>query len=99
MPTFDTLPPTLAGLGLALHLALGLGLGLAYFRSLRWSLERLLPQGRAAAALLAGVLRFALLGAALTVISQEGALPLLSTALGLMAARSLATRRMRRAAP
>lgn len=107
MPRFDTLPPALAGLSLILHLALGFGLGLAYFRDLRRGVDRLLapgsdsrsPAGAGVAALLSTLVRFGLLAGVLTLTSLEGALPLLVTALGLVAARAVATRRMRATAP
>ena len=83
---------------LAAHLAGGLLLGAAYFQTLRWTSDRL-ASGRgipASIGLMIG--RFVLLGSVLALISLEGALPLLLTALGVFIARAAVMRRARRVA-
>ncbi len=75
------------------HLAAGLALGTAYFLSVRWTSDRL-AAGRGIAGTVAAIVgRFVLLGGVLTLISLEGALPLLVTALGVLVARAVVLRR------
>lgn len=82
----------------AAHLAAGLLMGGAYFQSVRWTSGRR-AAGRGTAAAIAAIIgRFVLLGGALTLISLEGAMPLLLTTLGILAARAAALRRARVAA-
>ncbi len=71
------------------YLAAGLLLGAAYFRTLRWTSDRLAAGrgARAASAVIVG--RFALLGGILAAISMQGALPLLLTALGVFLGRAM----------
>jgi F1F0 ATPase subunit 2 len=82
----------------AVHLAAGLVLGTGYFQTVRWTSNRL-ADGRGTAAAIASIIgRFVLLGGALTLISLEGAMPLLLTTLGILAARAAVLRRARVAA-
>lgn len=83
----------------AAHLALGAGLGVLYFRGLWWNVRLFAGGGHAAWAIAAMAGRFALLGGALMAASLEGAMPLLTTAIGLFAARAVVVRRIRREAP
>ncbi len=84
---------------LALCLAAGLGAGVLYFRSLFWSVQRFAHGGRATPAIALGLLRFALLGGLLALAATQGALPLLAAALGVLIARALVARRVRRSVP
>lgn len=72
--------PALAFLGL------GFAAGLFHFGLLRWT-ARAICEGRARAAAGHFVMRFAATGAVLYLAARLGAAPLLSAALGLMAAR------------
>jgi F1F0 ATPase subunit 2 len=92
-----TLPAASLVLDLAAHLAGGVVLGTLYFGSLWWSTQRFAAGGRALPVIAATLGRFLLLGAAL--VSRAGALPLLATALGILAARAGVMRRVREAAP
>jgi F1F0 ATPase subunit 2 len=82
--------PALAG-----YLAAGLLLGAAYFRTLRWTSDRLAAGSGVRGAIAAIVGRFALLGGALAWISMQGALPLLLTALGVFVGRAVVLRQAR----
>jgi F1F0 ATPase subunit 2 len=84
--------------GLTLHLALGLGLGVLYFRGLLWNVRRLTEGRRVTATIALAVGRFALLGAALVLVSLEGTAPLLATALGILIARSAVMRQFKETA-
>jgi hypothetical protein len=79
-------------------LCAGLVLGLAYFASLRRNV-RLYADGRPVAAGLLQAGRFALLAGALAGIAQFGGVPLLASALGLLAGRWAVMRRTRKASP
>lgn len=79
----------------AAHLAAGLALGTAYFQSVRWTSNRLADGRWTASALVAIAVRFVLLAAALTLISFEGAPPLLLTATGILVARAAVLHRAR----
>jgi hypothetical protein len=74
------------------HLVAGLAIGLVHWQSLRWSVA-----GRPGALrlIVLGAARFAILAALLFVVAREGAMPLLSTTLGLLVARHLAMRQHR----
>lgn len=90
--------PESAALGLATHGAAGMLLGLLYFRSLWWGVSLFASGGRAAAAFVLG--RFILLGGLLALVSmEEGALPLLAVAFGVVLARPLVMRHVREATP
>lgn len=80
---------------LAAHFAFGVGLGAFYFAGVWWN-ARLFADGAPLAAAIGLVIgRFALLAGFLTLASLEGALPLLLTALGVLAARPLVMRRVK----
>ncbi|MBS0234216.1 MAG: hypothetical protein JSR99_12120 [Proteobacteria bacterium] len=88
--SFASLPDVLKGPDLLLHLIVGIGIGRFYFYGV-WRTANLI-QKRPSAALMSTALRFGLLALALTCTALEGALPLLLTALGLLAARHMALR-------
>lgn len=93
---FDALPPWAALLMLAAYLALGVGAGLLYFHGLWWNTRRLVDGAPALTVIALMLGRYALLAALLALVGrQAGALPLLLTALGIVAARYLAVRRIR----
>ena len=77
-----------------IHLPLGVALGVLYFHPLWRSLRLLAGATPLKTVFVAMALRFALLAAALAPIGQEGALPLLTTAAGIMAGRFLVMRRV-----
>jgi N-ATPase, AtpR subunit len=79
-------------LWLAGHLVAGLAIGLAHWQSLRWSIAR---RPGAARVIVLGAARLAFLAALLFLAAREGAMPLLSTALGVLIARHLAMRQHR----
>ena len=81
------------------HLALGASLGVLYFCGLWWNVRLFAGGGHAARAIAAMAGRFALLGGVLTATSLEGAMPLLTTAIGLFAARAVVVRRIRKDMP
>jgi hypothetical protein len=87
IPSFDLLPVWAVLLGLAAHLGAGFALGLLYFRSLCWSARRFAGRGNLTAITALMIGRFALMGGVLVLASLEGALPLLTMALGVLAAR------------
>ncbi len=81
---------------LALHLVGGAATGVLYFGSLWWN-ARLFERAGRVRTLLAGMAaRFVLLGGVLTAASFEGATPLLVTAFGVLLARTVVLRRVRR---
>ena len=93
------LPDRNAMIMLIAHAAGGLLLGALYFHGVWWNV-RLLTGGRhRMLAALAGALRFAILAALLTLVSHEGAAPLLTTAGAILVARALVMRRLRAATP
>jgi len=96
---FDTLPPWAMALSLAFHLLAGIATGSLHVRTLWWNTRRFAEGGRVmtTAALMAA--RFVVLGGVLLLASLEGALPLLTMALGIFAARMLMVRRFRKAVP
>ena len=89
----------ISAIALVAYLAIGISLGALYFGGVWWSAYLFVRSGRISTtiALLAG--RFALLGGALTLVSLEGALPLLMTALGVLIGRFVVVRRLGDAAP
>ena len=99
MPSLDTLPAWAQILGLIVHLGAGFGLGMLYFRSLWWSARRFSEQGSLLATIAHMVGRLAVMGGILALASLEGALPLLTMALGVFIARFMAMSRVREAAP
>lgn len=93
----DLLPalPQLSPLaGAALGFGVGLVAGAAYFASLWWNTRLYLSGGRALLAIALQVLRFALLLAAMALLSLFGAWPLLAGAAGLLVARTVVVRRL-----
>ncbi len=92
---FHDLAPWAMTLSAGAHLAGGLLLGAGYFTSLSWQADRLAAGGRARTTIAMMVLRFLVLGGLLTLVSFEGALPLLAMALGLLIARIIIMRRLR----
>lgn len=96
-PSFDALPLWAMGVSLMAHLAAGFTLGGIYFRSL-WPITCRLSRGDHVARTLGLMIgRFILLGGVLTLVSLEGAPPLLMVALGILMARPMAMRRVREA--
>jgi F1F0 ATPase subunit 2 len=87
IPSFDGLPAWSGLVGLAAYLAAGIVLGVLYFRSLWWNVRRFADGGRLFTTISLVIGRFVLLGAALVLVSREGALPLLMAALGVFLAR------------
>jgi F1F0 ATPase subunit 2 len=96
---FHDLPLWAECLSLTAHLAAGIALGILYFRGLWWNTRLFASGGRVATtiALMAG--RFILLGVVLAGASLEGALPLLTMALGILIARAAVMRLVRAAVP
>jgi F1F0 ATPase subunit 2 len=80
--------------GVVLGLAVGAILGLIHFGSLRWNTRLYLAGGSIALAFALQLARFAILAGAFILLARLGALPLLSGALGLLAARSYVVRRV-----
>lgn len=99
LPRLDNLPPWAAVFDVAAHFALGIVLGEVIFRSLWFSVRRFAADVRAARLLALMLGRLLLLGGVLLLVSLEGALPLLTTVLGLLLGRFLVMRRVREAAP
>lgn len=85
--------------GLAAHFALGLAFGTLYFVGLWWNAGLLANDASRPAAIGLGIGRFVLLAGVLTLTSLEGALPLLLTALGVLAARPLVMLRIKAIVP
>ncbi|MDR3474825.1 MAG: ATP synthase subunit I [Devosia sp.] len=81
------------------NLALGAVLGALYFRNLWHSTQAFAGRGTAFAIVAAALARFVLLGAALVLVSREGALPLLCAMLGILAARFAVIRKVRVSGP
>jgi F1F0 ATPase subunit 2 len=80
----------------AAQFAMGLGVGMLagawQFLSLRWNWP-LFAQGRAAAALVLQLARFAVTGALLLILAHAGALALLAGMAGILLIRTIAIRR------
>ena len=99
IPPFDILLAWAVLLGLAAHLGVGFALGILYFRSLWWSARRFTGPGSLVPNIALMIGRFVLIGSLLTLASLEGALPLLTMALGVVIARFAVMNRVREAAP
>jgi len=94
---FDALPLWAMGVSLMAHLSAGTWLGGLYFRSL-WPITCRFTRGDHVARTIGMMIgRFILLGGILTLVSMEGAPPLLMVALGILIARPVAMRRVREA--
>ena len=89
------LAPWALSLSAGAHLVAGLLLGSFYFTSLSWQADRLASGGVSTTTIAMIVLRFLLLAGLLTLASLEGALPLLTLALGVLIARFIVMRRLR----
>ncbi len=99
MAWFD-MPPGWAWLfSLAVHLGAAFALGILYFRSLWWSARRFSGGGSLVATIALMGVRLVVMGGVLTLASLEGALPLLTLALGVLVARFAVMHRVRRAIP
>jgi hypothetical protein len=85
--SFDVISNWTFGLNLAGYLAAGTVLGLIYFGALWWTANLFAGGGRAAMAIGLTIGRFVLLGGSLTLVSLEGAAPLLAVALGVLLGR------------
>jgi F1F0 ATPase subunit 2 len=81
-------------LSLAGYFAAGFLLGLVYFRGLWWNARLFASGGRVITTIGLMLGRFILLGGVLTIVSLEGAMPLLMTALGVLIARSVFMRQL-----
>jgi F1F0 ATPase subunit 2 len=97
--SFATLPLWAMVLSLAAHLVAGIGLGMLYFSAIWWNARLFALGGRAMTTVALIIGRLVLLGGLLALASLEGALPLLTTALGVLIARPLVLRRYHEAAP
>ena len=97
--SFNALPGWAALLDLAIHLAAGIASGVLYFRGLWWNVMRLTGNGRVTVTVALMIGRFVLLGGLLALASLEGALPLLTMALGVLIGRAIVMRSTREAAP
>lgn len=84
---------------LGLHLVGGIAVGSLYFGSLWWNAQLFDRAGRVRMLLAGMAVRFTVLGGVLTAASFEGAMPLLTTALGVLVARALVVRRVRLVTP
>ncbi len=92
LPPFAALPPLAAALDLLAPLAAGIRLGVVYFGSLRRTVSWFTAGGRTSTMIALTLGRFALLGGLLALASLEGALPLLTLALGLFIGRFVVMR-------
>ncbi len=81
-----------AGLALSAAFAAGIGLGIAYFRALRHTVRLYASGGGLLVPALLSLLRMAAALLVLAFLARQGAMPLLSAALGFVAARALALR-------
>ncbi|MCW6513139.1 ATP synthase subunit I [Lichenifustis flavocetrariae] len=80
----------------AAYFAGGLALGGLHFGGLWWNTRLFADGGRLTLAMAAMLGRIVFLGGVLTLVSFEGAPPLLATATGVLLARAVVTRRTRR---
>ncbi|CAN5467399.1 hypothetical protein BH10PSE18_BH10PSE18_51970 [soil metagenome] len=96
LPVFPAGSAWAIGLLLAAHLLGGIALGALYFRSLWWNTQRFGEGSRVITSIALMVGRFVLLAAVLVCVSFEGAMPLLTTALGIFIARFFVTRHVRK---
>ncbi len=99
LPSFPSLPPWAMVPSLAVHCALGLVLGGLHFGGLWWNTRLFAEGGPLTLAIAAMLGRIVILGGVLTLVSFEGAAPLIATAAGVLLARALVTRRIGRRAP
>lgn len=88
MSALPTLPGLALTASLAIHLAGGLAVGVGYFGSIWWNAQSFTRSGRLRSILASMAARFAVLAGVLTLVSLEGAMPLLATALGFFLART-----------
>jgi hypothetical protein len=79
-------------------LSLGLAAGALFFALLRWNTSLYMHGGSVATAVCVQIVRVAAMGLLLFMTASHGALPLLSTALGLLIARPFVLRFMAREA-
>ncbi len=98
MTMFDTLRTWTIVLDCLAHLAVGVIVGIVYFRTLWWGSRRFALGGRTASTVVVMIGRFVLLGGLLTLASQEGAMPLLTLALGILVGRFVVMRGTREVA-
>lgn len=98
LPALDTLPTWAVAAGLATHWGTGFWLGFLYFRGLWWSTRRFSGRRSVLAILALMVGRFVLMGGVLGLAGLEGAMPLLTMALGVLVARSAVVNGIRKAA-
>jgi F1F0 ATPase subunit 2 len=82
-------------LSLVIHFGSGILLGVIYFRGLWWNARLLASGGHLATSIALLLGRFALLGGLLTLVSLEGAMPLLVMAMGILVARYVVMRGLR----
>lgn len=95
--SFDALPLWAMVVSLMAHLAAGTWFGRLYFRSL-WPITcRFIRGGHTVGTIVMMIGRFILLGGVLTLVSLEGAPPLLMVAIGILMARPMAMRWVREA--
>jgi F1F0 ATPase subunit 2 len=99
VPSFDILPAWAELPSLATYLSAGFILGIVYFRSLWWSVCRFTGRGSLVATIALMIGRLVLIGGVLTLASLEGALQLLTIALGVLIARFAIMNRVWKAAP
>ncbi len=92
--SFTSLSAWGACLSLAAHLAAGIVVGVIHFRSLWWNARRFTIGGRVATTIAVMIGRLVILGVVLTLVSLEGALPLLLMALGILIARFVVVHRI-----
>jgi F1F0 ATPase subunit 2 len=92
------LSPWPVALSLAGHFTAGFLLGLVYFRGLWWNARLFASGGRVITTIGLMLGRFILLGGLLTLVSLQGAMPLLMTALGVLIARAVFMRHLPEAA-
>lgn len=78
-----------------LSFAVGIIAGILYFGGLRWNVRLFTEGGSVRTMILVMAGRFALLGGLLTLASLQGAMPLLTMALGVLVARFAVMRRVR----
>jgi len=83
-------------LSLGAYLAVGIVAGTLYFRALWWNARRFAAGERVATTIALMIGRFVVLGGVLLLASLEGAMPLLTTALGILIARAAVMRRVSR---
>ncbi len=85
-------------LGLAAHIVAGVGLGTLYYTAVWWSAQLFGTGGRTRLNIALIIGRIGVLGGLLFVASLEGAVPLLTVAVGVLIARPMIMRALRGAA-